>query len=222
MPGNIKVRVKLYARLDRYLPETRAERNEAELEVPNGTTVAEVFRRLGVPPEVCHLVLINGHFCAPGDRDTQALKKGDHLAAWPPVAGGVGEKKSAEGVDPRKPADGAAETKSAAGVDAKNPPGAATSTRTVITKEMAVTHADFFRTLPRALDAAPFKKTGNRVVVEEKGKRLDISLGPERTRQIAGLKVPAADVTLAFTGYDRTEIAAALRLFERSFQKGGG
>ena len=50
------MRVKLYARLDRYLPEGRAERNEADLEVPKGTTVAEVFRSLNLPPEVCHLV----------------------------------------------------------------------------------------------------------------------------------------------------------------------
>lgn len=190
----MKVRVKLYARLDRYLPKERVERNEADLEVPRGATVAEVFRRLGLPPEVCHLVLVNGHFLPPGDRERHALKTGDHLAVWPPVAGGG---------------------------DPEDPPGGA-KTRTVITKEMAITHADFFRTLPRALDEQPFKKTGNRVVLENKGQRLDISLGPERTRQIAGLKVPATDVTLAFSGYDKTEIAATLRLFERAFQRGGG
>jgi len=208
----MKVRVKLYARLDRYLPKTRAERDEADLDVPDGTTVAEVFRRLGLPPEICHLVLVNGHFLAPGDREARALAAGDHLAVWPPVAGGV---------DPEKPAGGVGEKKAAGGVAGKDPQPA--KTRTVITKEMAVTHADFFRTLPQALDGAPFKKTGNRVVVEEKkGKRLEISLAAERTRQIAGLKVPATDVSLAFTGYDRTEVAKALRLFERSFHKGGG
>lgn len=195
----MKVRVKLYARLDRYLPKKRVERDEADLEVPNGTTVADVFQRLSMPPEICHLVLVNGHFCAPGDRETRALENGDHLAVWPPVAGGAGEKKAVGG-EQKAPA----------------------KSRTVITKEMAVTHADFFRTLPQALDARPFKKTGNRVVVEDAGKRLEISLGPERTRQIAGLKVPAADVTLAFSGYGKTEVATALRLFERSFQKGGG
>ncbi len=197
----MKVRVKLYARLDRYLPEKRAERNEADLEVPKGTTVAEVFRSLELPPEVCHLVLVNGHFLPPGDRATRALKKGDHLAVWPPVAGGV-------------------ETKAPPGA-AEKKPGAA-KTKTVITKEMAVTHADFFRLLPIALDGHPFKKSGNRVVVEDQGRRLEIGLGPERSRQIAGLKLPATDVTLSFTGYDRTAVAAALRLFERAYQKGGG
>jgi sulfur carrier protein ThiS len=218
MPGNIKVRVKLYARLDRYLPPSRPERNEADLEVPDGTTVAQVFRRLDLPPEVCHLVLVNGHFCAPGDRETQSLKKGDHLAVWPPVAGGGGEKKSAGGGDQKNSAGGAEESDSSGDAEPARP----AKTRTVITKEMGITHGDFFRILPQALDGAPFKKTGNRAVVEDKEKRLDVSLGPERTRQFAGLKVPATDVTLAFTGYDKTEIATALRLFERSFQKGGG
>ncbi len=197
------VRVKLYARLDRYLPADRAERNEADLELPAGASVAEAFRLLGLPPEVCHLVLVNGNYCAPGDRAAHALKAGDHLAVWPPVAGGVDTKKPAVGAAPQKPSTPA-------------------KTRTVITKEMAITHADFFRTLPQALDGAPFKKTGNRAVVEDKGRRLEVSLAPERTRQIAGLKVPATDVTLTFTGYDKTGVAAALRLFERSFQRGGG
>jgi len=204
------VRVKLYARLDRYLPEKRAERNEADLEVPKGTTVADIFRSLSLPPEVCHLVLVNGHFLPPGERETRALKKNDHLAVWPPVAGGVGEKKSAGGVDTKAP-PGAADKK----------PGAA-KTKTVITKEMAITHAEFFRLLPTALDGHPFKKSGNRVVVEDQGRRLEIGLGPERSRQIAGLKLPATDVTLSFAGYDKTEIAAVLRLFERAYHKGGG
>lgn len=208
MPGNIKVRVKLYARLDRYLPKKRGERDEADIRLPDGTTVAQVFQRLSLPPELCHLVLVNGHFCAPGDRETRALNDGDHLAVWPPVAGGGNQKNSAGGVG----------EKESGGGDDKAP----ATTRTVITKEMAVTHADFFRTLPQALDGRPYKKTGNRVMMEDAGRRLEISLGPERTRQIAGLKVPAADVTLAFSGYGKTEVATALRLFERSFQKGGG
>lgn len=208
------MRVKLYARLERYLPEGRDERNEADLEVPKGATVAQVFESLKLPPEVCHLVLVNGHFLPPGERQTRALKKGDHLAVWPPVAGGVGDKKSAGVVDTKAPPGAVGE---------KKPAAAAAKTKTVITKEMAVTHAEFFRLLPDALDALlPFKRTGNRVVVEDKGRRLDIGLGPERTRQIAGLKLPATDVTLSFAGYDKTGIAAALRLFERAYQKGGG
>ena len=205
------VRVKLYARLERYLPKGAAERNEADMDVTRGTTVAEVLDGLGLPEEYCHLVLVNGHFLPPGERRTRALDAGDHLAVWPPVAGGVDKKNPAGGVDKKDPAGGAGEKAPAKG-----------GIKTVITKEMGITHADFFRTLPAALDSRDFKRTDHGVVLDAGGKRLTVSLGPERMRQVAGLKVPATDVTLSFAGYDKTEIAAALRRFERMFQKGGG
>jgi molybdopterin converting factor small subunit len=41
-----------------------------------------------VPPQSCHLVLLNGVFQPVGVRTHVALKSGDALAVWPPVAGG--------------------------------------------------------------------------------------------------------------------------------------
>jgi len=83
----MKVTVKLYALLDKYLP-AGASNNQAEIEVPPGTTPAAIVARLGLPAEYCHLVLINGLFVPPAERTTRALEHGDHLAIWPPVAGG--------------------------------------------------------------------------------------------------------------------------------------
>jgi len=37
---------------------------------------------------VAKLVLVNGHYVAPEARGTAPLAEGDHLAVWPPVAGG--------------------------------------------------------------------------------------------------------------------------------------
>ncbi|MBS1138025.1 MAG: mut7-C ubiquitin family protein, partial [Proteobacteria bacterium] len=34
------------------------------------------------------LVLINGHYVPPGARRSHALREGDVLAIWPPIAGG--------------------------------------------------------------------------------------------------------------------------------------
>lgn len=192
----MKVRVKLYARLERYLPEReagRASRNEADLEVADGATPADVFHRLGLPGEYCHLVLVNGVFVQPSERDTRGLEDGDHLAVWPPVAGGGNGNKSAGG-----------------------------RRETVIEKEMALTHADFFRTLPRALGTAKFRKSATGAVLADGKKRLAIALGPEGRRRIAGLTVPRTRVTLTFTGYGEAEAAAALKRFEQRFQKGGG
>jgi sulfur carrier protein ThiS len=58
------------------------------MEVAAGTAPAAIIARLGLPAEYCHLVLINGLFVPPGERATRALEDGDHLAIWPPVAGG--------------------------------------------------------------------------------------------------------------------------------------
>ena len=83
----MKVRIKLYALLGEYLP-THAKKNEADVEIPEGAAITEVLSSLGVPLEQCHLVLVNGIFIAPSERDTRTLNEGDALAVWPPVAGG--------------------------------------------------------------------------------------------------------------------------------------
>jgi sulfur carrier protein ThiS len=83
----MRVTVKLYAFLGRYLPPG-ADNNQIDLDVDEGATPQSIFARLQVPPENCHLVLVNGVFVAPGQRATHLLKDKDALAAWPPIAGG--------------------------------------------------------------------------------------------------------------------------------------
>lgn len=91
-----------------------------------------------------------------------------------------------------------------------------------VKKEMALTHADFFRAIAGALGTGDFEKKPDGVVLEDGDRRLEVSLGPERSRTIAMMEVPACDVTLVFSGYGEEERAAALDLFERTFQKAGG
>ena len=83
----MRIRIKLYAALGQYLP-AGAEKNEVDLDVADAATPDDAFKQLTVPLEQCHLVVINGLFVPPGERATRALADGDHLAAWPPVAGG--------------------------------------------------------------------------------------------------------------------------------------
>ncbi len=83
----MKIRIKLYASLGEYLPAD-AVKNEADLEVNDKTTPTQVILRLGVPEKMCHMVLINGVYIAPEERSERLLEEGDHLAIWPPVAGG--------------------------------------------------------------------------------------------------------------------------------------
>jgi molybdopterin synthase sulfur carrier subunit len=83
----MKVRIKLYALLGVYLPEY-AKKNEADIEFPEGTSITEMLSAVGVPLEQCHLVLVNGVFVAPSERNSRSVVEGDALAVWPPVAGG--------------------------------------------------------------------------------------------------------------------------------------
>ena len=83
----MRITLKLYALLGQFLP-SGAKDNQIEIDVADGVTIADVFASHNVPPEHCHLVLVNGVYIAPSARATHALTDGDALAAWPPVAGG--------------------------------------------------------------------------------------------------------------------------------------
>ncbi|MBT3558969.1 MAG: MoaD/ThiS family protein [Rhodospirillales bacterium] len=81
------IRIKLYAMLSEYLP-AGAKKNEADMTVPEDENVQAVLQQLHMPSEMCHLVLVNGSYIAPSERVGHKLVEGDHLAVWPPVAGG--------------------------------------------------------------------------------------------------------------------------------------
>ncbi|MCW5700597.1 MAG: MoaD/ThiS family protein [Rhodospirillales bacterium] len=83
----MKITVKLFALLGRYLPPG-AKESTAEIDIDDGATSADVIRRLNLPVHYCHLVLVNGNFVPPSERESCVLKDDDVLAIWPPVAGG--------------------------------------------------------------------------------------------------------------------------------------
>ena len=83
----MKIQLKLYASLGQYLPAD-ARKNEIEVEAQSHMTVGGLLRRYKVPDEMCHLVLVNGKFVSPEERNGRSLRDGDALAVWPPVAGG--------------------------------------------------------------------------------------------------------------------------------------
>jgi len=83
----MKITLKLYATLTDYLP-AGSHGNKVELDIAESDTVAAVLGRFNMPERLVKLVLINGAFVAPADRPDRRLAEGDHLAVWPPVAGG--------------------------------------------------------------------------------------------------------------------------------------
>ena len=83
----MEVTVKLFATLGKYLPPNAAH-NEAQMDVAAGTSVSQLLRQLHLPLELTHLVMINGIYIDPSDREHTTFSPGDELAVFPPIAGG--------------------------------------------------------------------------------------------------------------------------------------
>lgn len=80
----MQVDVQLHATLTTFLPPGSHD-GVARIDVPDGATVADVIRRLAIPPELSRIVLVNGHDV----EDGAVLHAGDALDVFPPLAGGA-------------------------------------------------------------------------------------------------------------------------------------
>ena len=83
----MKIKLKLYATLQEYLPDGTRD-HTTELEVRPDCTPNLLIGQLMVPVASAHLVLLNGIYLDAAKRDQSVLSEGDCLAVWPPVAGG--------------------------------------------------------------------------------------------------------------------------------------
>ncbi|MGE5153925.1 MAG: MoaD/ThiS family protein [Bdellovibrio bacteriovorus] len=83
----MRITLKLFATLGDYLPKGNRN-NQVELEIDSTETVQQILDRHQLPDRLTHLVLINGVFIPPSERTSRHLEPGDHLAVWPPIAGG--------------------------------------------------------------------------------------------------------------------------------------
>ena len=83
----MKITFKLFATLGDYLP-ARVQGNEIEIDIPDNSTPNDVINEFHVPPDMVHLVLLNGIYVSKEERGKPVIQPGDALAVWPPVAGG--------------------------------------------------------------------------------------------------------------------------------------
>lgn len=84
----MKITLKLFASLTDYLPADARGGNVVELDAAADASISQIIEPFGLPPQLVHLVLVNGAYVEPSRRLTQTLREGDVLAIWPPIAGG--------------------------------------------------------------------------------------------------------------------------------------
>lgn len=78
----MKIELRLYASLSRYMPE--GWKGSPVVEIPEGMTVKELLETAGVPLGAVKVIFING-LHASGDT---VLRETDRVGVFPPVAGG--------------------------------------------------------------------------------------------------------------------------------------
>ncbi len=84
----MKITFKLYATLQHLLPAD-AVNNAIDIEVSEDVTLYQVIEMFKVNKKDAHLVLVNGTYINPEDRDKAGvITENDVVAIWPPVAGG--------------------------------------------------------------------------------------------------------------------------------------
>jgi sulfur-carrier protein len=83
----MEITLKLYAGLSQYLPKN-AENHSTKLNISSSETAFSILEKFKVPKESAHLVLLNGVYLEPEEREIPKFNEGDTLAVWPPVAGG--------------------------------------------------------------------------------------------------------------------------------------
>lgn len=81
----MRVTVRLYASLAKYEP--RGNRGAPiPVDLPDGATVADLLAHLGIPREHARMIVSDDEQIA----DTAVLRDGQHVALYPPIAGGSG------------------------------------------------------------------------------------------------------------------------------------
>lgn len=89
-------------------------------------------------------------------------------------------------------------------------------------REMGLTHKDFWRLLPRAMGEHRFERQGDHVYADIHEGTLHIHLGPTLERRIALLRLPYSVVSFRFEGVPTATQQAFKAHFDLHFQRGGG
>ena len=92
-----------------------------------------------------------------------------------------------------------------------------------IVKDMALTRAEFLRSMEVVMQGLDYRVDGAVVTAGSADRGIRITMDPLPPRRLSGLlSMPRAQVHISFHGYDQSEQAEFLTTFDRALQRGGG
>jgi hypothetical protein len=91
-----------------------------------------------------------------------------------------------------------------------------------IVKDMAITHADFFRSVQPLLETADHTVHIDGVKIQLEPGCVEIRLGPEGRRSLGNFHLPRTEVELLFRNCAPGDIATFVADFDTRFRRGGG
>ncbi|MBW2028885.1 MAG: MoaD/ThiS family protein [Deltaproteobacteria bacterium] len=80
----MKVTVRLYASLAKYMPKEYVAGDSGVMDAEEGTTLRGLLQGLNIPEGSAKIIFLNGAHA----RGDEVLKDGDRVGVFPPVAGG--------------------------------------------------------------------------------------------------------------------------------------
>lgn len=99
---------------------------------------------------------------------------------------------------------------------------AATPEDIAFTRQMGLTHAEFFRILPPVVADVSHRVEPVAVHIEDGARRAVLTLGPQTDRRLGIMRLPAFELRFEFSGYSTGEVDGFMARFDRCFHRGGG
>ncbi len=91
-----------------------------------------------------------------------------------------------------------------------------------ITREMGISHSDFFRIFPAVIHGRSFERLPDGIRFEESERRVLVRLSAESQRRLGMLRIPVTTIRLQFEGHTEAEVESFMARFDRHFHRGGG
>jgi len=87
---------------------------------------------------------------------------------------------------------------------------------------MQCTHAEFLRELPLACGKRPYEIIGERAIIHDGEREIQVKIQDEPIRHLGSLDLPMEEISLKFVDYTEEEADEFMGEFHRHLMRGGG